>query len=188
MVKEHPTLTNLSLDFCHLNSECGPILGGMAAVGPVQSLSLVGNSLRCEGMIGLLGPVLEACEKSAKLPNLSKLYIMDNGIDHHSDVGVAGPVNCGRLIKKFLVVDPLLAELDLDTNLIGESASLEILDGLKQRKEAGHQPVRITVTHRITHETFKAIIDLSLSFGKKKKGKKGGKKVSTGQVFFSIYA
>ena len=53
---------------------------------------------------------------------------------------------------------------------------------------AGHQPVRITVTHRITHETFKAIIDLSLSFGKKKKGKKGGKKVSTGQVFFSVYA
>ena len=42
---------------------------------------------------------------------------------------------------------------------------------------AGHPQIRITVTHRITHETFKAIIELSLSFGKKK-GKKGGKKVS----------
>ena len=43
------------------------------------------------------------------------------------------PPSCS--FYRFLVVDPLLAELDLDTNLIGESASLEILDGLKQRKE-----------------------------------------------------
>lgn len=39
--------------------------------------------------------------------------------------------------------------------------------------------VCLSVTHRITHETFKGIMELSGLLGKKKKakGKKGGKKV-----------
>ena len=42
---------------------------------------------------------------------------------------------CCLCFGRLLLVDPLLLELNLDTNLIGETASLEILDGLKQRKE-----------------------------------------------------
>lgn len=44
---------------------------------------------------------------------------------------------------------------------------------------AGLSEVCVSVTHRITHETFKGIMELSGLLGKKKKGKgkKGGKKV-----------
>ena len=46
---------------------------------------------------------------------------------------------------------------------------------------AGMAEVCVSVTHRITHETFKGIMELSGLLEKKKKkgkGKKGGKKVS----------
>lgn len=44
---------------------------------------------------------------------------------------------------------------------------------------AGLSEVCVSVTHRITHETFKGIMELSGLLGKKKKGKgkKGAKKV-----------
>ena len=44
---------------------------------------------------------------------------------------------------------------------------------------AGMSEVCVSVTHRITHDTFKGIMELSGVLGKKKKGKgkKGGKKV-----------
>ena len=66
-----------------------------------RNLSLVGNSLKCEGVSKLLGPVVEACEKSARIPSLAKLFLMDNGIDAHGEGGLAGPVNCGRIVKKY---------------------------------------------------------------------------------------
>ena len=36
---------------------------------------------------------------------------------------------------RLLAKDPLVQEINLGANLIGESAALEILEGLKQRKE-----------------------------------------------------
>ena len=84
---------------------------------------------------------------------------------------------------RLLLLDPLIQEINLDTNLIGETAALEILEGLKSRKETGFQATVVIVTHRITHDTFKEIMEISQLLSKKKrKGKKGGKKVRMSHV------
>lgn len=41
-------------------------------------------------------------------------------------------------LPRLLTKDPLVQEVNLGANLIGESAALEILEGLKQRKEGRH--------------------------------------------------
>ena len=43
------------------------------------------------------------------------------------------------VLPRLLTKDPLVQEVNLGANLIGESAALEILEGLKQRKEGRHQ-------------------------------------------------
>ena len=42
------------------------------------------------------------------------------------------------VLPRLLTKDPLVQEVNLGANLIGESAALEILEGLKQRKEGRH--------------------------------------------------
>ena len=42
------------------------------------------------------------------------------------------------VLHRLLTKDPLVQEVNLGANLIGEFAALEILEGLKQRKEGRH--------------------------------------------------
>lgn len=44
------------------------------------------------------------------------------------------------VLLRLLVKDPLVQDINLGANLIGESAALEILEGMKQRKEGTLEP------------------------------------------------
>ena len=69
-----------------------------------------------------------------------------------------------------------LQELDLDDNLIGDLGGREIMEGLRARKEAGLDGVKVAVTHRMNGDTFGEIMKLGSGLSKKKKKKGKGKK------------
>ena len=74
---------------------------------------------------------------------------------------------------------PVLEEVNLEGNWIGEGGAREVMLALQQRKEAGLTAIKMSVSPRICPEIFSQIMELSVSSGKKKKGKgKKGKKVS----------
>lgn len=73
---------------------------------------------------------------------------------------------------------PVLEELGLDGNAIGDGGAREMLEGLQKRKEAGLPVVRVGITSGVSPDLFAAINELTSAKGKKKKGKKKGKKVS----------
>lgn len=112
-------------------------------------------------------------------PWLTKLHVMDNGIDSHGIASKFAPVLCMRLVKRWLATAADLLELDIDDNLIGDMGGREILNGLQERKEAGLPNVKIWITHRLHPDTFKQILALGTAAAKKskKKGKPGKKKV-----------
>ena len=90
------------------------------------------------------------------LPPLKYLNIEDNGIDMHGKGGKFAPVVCMRLIRRLVVisfghghtehclcteycrwleVSPLVTEVKLTGNLIGNAAGEELLTALEERKE-----------------------------------------------------
>ena len=135
-------------------------------------------------------------------PALRKLFLQDNGIDIHSpcSTGAFNSVLCTREIKKWvhtythaythvhthtppspcrlLISSPVLEELNLEGNALGDGGAREVMEGLQQRKEKGLPAVKISMTSRVSKELFTSIVELSVSRGAKKGKKKGkGKKV-----------
>ncbi|ESO98833.1 hypothetical protein LOTGIDRAFT_231199 [Lottia gigantea] len=107
-------------------------------------------------------------------PWIKKLHLADNGIDYMGEGKQLAPLICMRLFKKLLMFSEGIEELDLDDNLISDMGGRELLDGLTFRKEEKLKGVKVRTTHRMTSETFNAIV--KLGSGLKKKKKKGKKK------------
>lgn len=146
--------------------------------------------------------------KSPRLPPpLAKLFLQDNSIDLHSPCseGSFDSVLCTRELKRYvhiivcimykastsslffrlLISSPVLEELGLDGNAIGDGGAREVLDGLQKRKEAGLPAVTVSVTCSVSPDLFAAINELTSAREMKKKGKKKGKKVSEAYRFCS---
>ncbi len=79
---------------------------------------------------------------------------------------------------RLLVSSPVLEELQLDGNAIGDGGAREVLEGLTKRKEGGLPVVRVGITSSVSPDLFAAINELTSAKPTKKKGKKKGKKVS----------
>ena len=81
------------------------------------------------------------------------------------------PPNC-----RLILASPVLEDINLDQNSIGDGGARELLHGLQQRKEDGLPMLKLTVTAiQISPDTFQKITELS---SQPKKKKKRGKKVS----------
>ena len=72
---------------------------------------------------------------------------------------------------------PVLEEVNLEGNWIGEGGAREVMLTLQQRKEAGLPAIKMRVSPRICPEIFTEIMELNASSGAKKKKGKGKKKV-----------
>lgn len=64
-LRNNVSLISLSLNFCNLTSKSGSYLGEILASTALAELYLDGNSLRCEGALELIKPIVENCEAEA---------------------------------------------------------------------------------------------------------------------------
>lgn len=105
---------------------------------------LVDNAIDMHGPTGVSGPITCArrirqyvcmCGTAMEWTALT-MYSHADALDTLTTKTLC-TVHCSyRLLTK----DPLVQEINLGANLIGESAALEILEGLKQRKEGILEP------------------------------------------------
>ncbi|CAN0091927.1 unnamed protein product [Lampetra fluviatilis] len=76
-------------------------------------------------------------EKAEVGPWLRKLHLSDNGIDGLGAGRQTAPLDFSMLLARLIRLSDALQELDLDDNDVGELGGRQILEALKQRKEAG---------------------------------------------------
>ncbi|XP_075930413.1 ribonuclease inhibitor-like isoform X2 [Petromyzon marinus] len=112
-------------------------------------------------------------EKAEVGPWLRKLHLSDNGIDGLGAGRQTAPLDFSMLLARLIRLSDALQELDLDDNDVGELGGRQILEALKQRKEAKRLPIKMRVTARMSPDTFSAILKYS---GKVKKARRGKKK------------
>lgn len=170
------TLNSLNLNYCQLSSSCGEPLGYLAATTQLRFLGLQGNRLQTKGATDLLQNLVSLSERNEMMPLLARLCLQDNEIDGCGE-GIFAPVSCMQMLRRWLSSSKVIEDIKLDGNLIGDSAAREVLLGQQQRKEAGYPSIQLTITNKVSSETFAAIVALTSSGGgKRKKPKKKGKK------------
>ena len=83
------------------------------------------------------------------------------------------------IFSRYVVSSPLLEEVNVEGNWIGEGGAREVMLALQQRKEAGLPAMKMRVSPRICPEIFAEIMQLTVSSGgaKKRRSGKGKKKV-----------
>ena len=100
---------------------------------------LVDNAIDMHGPTGASGPL--TCARNIRQ------YVWSSGAGYSAMsvcwTGLPQGYACTYhallvVLHRLLTKDPLVQEVNLGANLIGESAALEILEGLKQRKEGRH--------------------------------------------------
>ena len=81
--------------------------------------------------------------------------------------------------SRYVVSSPLLEEVNVEGNWIGEGGAREVMLALHERKEAGLPTMKLRVSPRICPDIFSEVIQLTASSGtkKKKRSAKGKKKV-----------
>ena len=81
--------------------------------------------------------------------------------------------------SRYVVSSPLLEEVNVEGNWIGEGGAREVMLALQRRKEAGLPVMKLRVSPRICPEIFAEIMQLTTSSGraKKKRSGKGKRKV-----------
>ena len=79
---------------------------------------------------------------------------------------------------RYIVSSPLLEEVNVEGNWIGEGGAREVMLALQERKEAGYPAIKLGVSPRICPEIFSEIMQLTASSAtKKRRSAKGKKKV-----------
>lgn len=108
-------------------------------------------------------------------PWLVKLYLADNGIDGKGKEGENGLLEFIHILTCLIKYSAHLREIDLGNNVVGEMAAAAILEALRTRKTGKLPVLKITVTPRISSDTFRSIWKNSkksnVSSKKKKKAK-----------------
>ncbi|XP_057624383.1 uncharacterized protein LOC130873562 [Chionomys nivalis] len=104
-------------------------------------------------------------------PWVVTLHLADNSID---GTGVEGEqlLELTRTLTRLIKYSPHLRELDLGNNVLGETAAADILEALRARKTGKLPPLKITVTPRISSDTFTAIWKHSKKSNRTSKRKK----------------
>ncbi|XP_076774225.1 uncharacterized protein LOC117693649 isoform X2 [Arvicanthis niloticus] len=104
-------------------------------------------------------------------PWIVALRLADNSIDGTGKEGeqlleLTGTLTC--LIK----YSTHLREMDLENNTLGETTAAAILEALRARKTGKLPPLKVTVTPRISSDTFRSIWKLSKESNRTRKKKK----------------
>ncbi|XP_063105164.1 uncharacterized protein LOC134476106 [Cavia porcellus] len=201
-LENNKRLQGLSLRYCGLGPGSGPRLGLVISRSAVCKLHLDGNDLQCSGALALLRPLVEYAETQEKdlpataVPNtgslppplhktknkkclieagpwLVKLHLADNGIDGHGEEGSL--LEFTQMLTRLIKHSAHVQEIDLGNNTLGEKAAADVLRALRARKTGRLPTLKITVTPRISSDTFRSILKNSkksnTTYRKKKKGK-----------------
>ncbi|CAO2633936.1 hypothetical protein LEMLEM_LOCUS22456 [Lemmus lemmus] len=104
-------------------------------------------------------------------PWVVTLHLADNSIDR---TGVEGEqlLELTRTLTRLIKYSPHLREIDLGNNVLGETAATDILEALRARKTGKLPPLKITVTPRISSDTFTSIWKHSKKSNRTSKRKK----------------
>ncbi|XP_067851177.1 uncharacterized protein [Heptranchias perlo] len=105
-------------------------------------------------------------------PWLSKLHLADNGIDGRGNESKMGPMMFTEMLCQLIKFSDHLTELNLDDNCLGELCGKEILDALRERKEAKLPSLKIKVTAQMNADNFSSILKHTKKLKKTKKKKK----------------
>lgn len=104
-------------------------------------------------------------------PWVVRLHLADNSIDR---TGLEGEqlLELTRTLTRLIKYSPHLRDLDLGNNILGETAAAGILEALRARKTGKLPPLKITVTPRISSDTFTSIWKHSKKSNRTSKRKK----------------
>nr|XP_048308550.1 uncharacterized protein LOC125412055 [Myodes glareolus] len=104
-------------------------------------------------------------------PWVVALHLADNSIDR---TGVEGEqlLELTQTLTRLIEYSPHLRELDLGNNVLEETAAVGILGALRARKIGKLPPLKITVTPRISSDTFTSIWKHSKKSNRTSKRKK----------------
>ncbi|XP_029398613.1 NACHT, LRR and PYD domains-containing protein 5-like [Mus pahari] len=104
-------------------------------------------------------------------PWIVTLRLADNSID---GTGREGDylLELTRTVTCLIKYSTHLREMDLGNNVLGEPAAVDILEALRVRKTGKLPPLKVTVTPRISSDTFRSIWKLSKKSNRPRKKKK----------------
>uniref|UniRef100_A0A1I8GQJ3 Ran gtpase-activating protein n=1 Tax=Macrostomum lignano TaxID=282301 RepID=A0A1I8GQJ3_9PLAT len=115
-------------------------------------------------------------KKPVERPAIEPLHLADNGIDQ---VGRGANFVCLKSVIRLgsiVSCSPILEELDLWGNDIGDVGGRLVFEFLQARKEAKLSSMSLRVGPRMNSETFANIQKLGSGIKKRKRGKRGRKK------------
>ncbi|XP_038938496.1 uncharacterized protein Lrrc78 isoform X2 [Rattus norvegicus] len=104
-------------------------------------------------------------------PWIVMLHLADNSIDGTGREGEQ-LLELTRTLTCLIKYSTHLRELDLGNNVLGETAAAGILEALRARKSGKLPPLKVTVTPRISSDTFRSIWKLSKKSNTTRKKKK----------------
>ncbi|CAH6777866.1 Gm28729 [Phodopus roborovskii] len=104
-------------------------------------------------------------------PWVVSLHLADNSIDGTGKEGEQ-LLELTRILTCLIKYSTHLRELDLGNNVLGEMAAVGILEALRARKTGKLPPLKITVTPRISSDTFTSIWKHSKKSNRTRKKKK----------------
>nr|XP_042137388.1 uncharacterized protein LOC107401031 isoform X2 [Peromyscus maniculatus bairdii] len=104
-------------------------------------------------------------------PWVATLHLADNSIDGTGTDGEQLP-ELARTLTCLIKYSTHLREIDLGNNVLGETAAVAILEALRARKAGKLPPLKVTVTPRISSDTFTSIWKHSKKSNKTSKKKK----------------
>ncbi|XP_036049399.1 uncharacterized protein LOC118587493 isoform X2 [Onychomys torridus] len=107
-------------------------------------------------------------------PWVVTLHLADNSIDGTGKEGEQ-LLELTRTLTCLIKYSAHLREIDLGNNVLGETAAVAILDALRARKAGKLPPLKVTVTPRISSDTFTSIWKHSKKSNKTSKKKKKAK-------------
>ena len=156
------TLKKLSLEYCKLGPDCGPMLGGILASAKtgLSKMKLKGNHLRCDGLQFL---ALSLRRNKA----LTELDLEDNEIG-----GFPPNLNDIQILANLaasLAENQTLTTLNLNMNPLADAGAEALKEGVAGNKTLTALNVDISLPEVLFDSLYRA-------GGKKKKGKKKKKK------------
>ncbi|XP_050996631.1 uncharacterized protein LOC127184343 [Acomys russatus] len=135
---------------------------------PSEAVTAKRTSQKKRGGKGIRGKVRSLMESG---PWVVTLHLADNSID---GMGAEGErlLEFTRALTCLIKYSAHLREIDLGNNHLGEKAAADILEALRARKTGKLPPITITVTPRISSDTFRSIWKLSKKCKTARKKKK----------------
>ncbi|XP_035310950.1 uncharacterized protein LOC113835181 isoform X1 [Cricetulus griseus] len=147
-------------------------LGGSSTLSQIskssKAVTVKRTSQRKRGERGMGKKVKRLMEAG---PWVVTLHLADNSIDRMGKEGEQLP-ELTRTLTCLIKYSTHLKEIDLGNNVLGEMTAVDILEALRARKTGKLPPLKITVSPRISSDTFISIWKISKKSNRTSKKKK----------------